>query len=104
MYFSLSHWYLGSGVVLDCIDSYSLHPYLLFFRVVFGSEAWIKLSVNATDTVIRINLSINGQDKIEMINFPVDGTDTVIRINLPMNGQDKVTRIFLPVNGSDIVI
>ena len=26
---SLSHWYLGSGVVLDCIDSLSLHPYLL---------------------------------------------------------------------------
>ena len=25
----LSHWYLGSGVVLDCIDSWSLHPYLL---------------------------------------------------------------------------
>ena len=27
---SLSHWYLGSGVVLDCIDSWSLHPYLLW--------------------------------------------------------------------------
>ena len=25
---SLSHWYPGSGVVLDCIDSRSLHPYL----------------------------------------------------------------------------
>ena len=24
---SLSHWYPGSGVVLDCIDSWSLHPY-----------------------------------------------------------------------------
>ena len=29
---SLSHWYPGSGVVLDCIDSCSLHPYLLCFR------------------------------------------------------------------------
>ena len=28
---SLSHWYPGSGVVLDCIDSWSLHPYLLLF-------------------------------------------------------------------------
>ena len=27
--FLLSHWYPGSGVVLDCIDSWSLHPYLL---------------------------------------------------------------------------
>ena len=26
---SLSDWYPGSGVVLDCIDSWSLHPYLL---------------------------------------------------------------------------
>ena len=26
---SLSHWYFGSGVVLDCIDSWSLRPYLL---------------------------------------------------------------------------
>ena len=26
---SLSHWYPRSGVVLDCIDSWSLHPYLL---------------------------------------------------------------------------
>ena len=34
---SLSHWYPGSGVVLDCIDSLSLHPYLLrllcFYRL-----------------------------------------------------------------------
>ena len=28
--FSLSYWYPGSGVVLDCIDSCSLHPYLLY--------------------------------------------------------------------------
>ena len=27
---SLSHWYPASGVVLDCIDSWSLHPYLLW--------------------------------------------------------------------------
>ena len=26
----VSHWYPWSGVVLDCIDSWSLHPYLLF--------------------------------------------------------------------------
>ena len=28
---SLSHWFPGSGVVLDCIDSWSLHPYLLLW-------------------------------------------------------------------------
>ena len=27
---SLFHWYPRSGVVLDCIDSRSLHPYLLY--------------------------------------------------------------------------
>ena len=31
--FSLSHWYPGSGVVLNCIDSWSLHPYLLNFTL-----------------------------------------------------------------------
>ena len=30
---SLSHWYPGSGVVLDCIDSWSVHPYLLLLYV-----------------------------------------------------------------------
>ena len=28
MSLSLSHWYPGSGMVLDCIDSGSLHPYV----------------------------------------------------------------------------
>ena len=31
---SLSHWYPGSGVVLDCIDSWSLHHYLLVYKLV----------------------------------------------------------------------
>ena len=46
---SLSHWYPGSGVVLDCIDSWSLHPYLLliylkwavtwdFYNVVYATS------------------------------------------------------------------
>ena len=30
---SLSHWYPGSGDVLDCIDSWSLHPYLLLLEI-----------------------------------------------------------------------
>ena len=29
---SLSHWYPGSGVVLDCIDSWSLPFFLLLYR------------------------------------------------------------------------
>ena len=30
---SLSHWYPGSGVVLDCIDSWSLHPTFFYYTV-----------------------------------------------------------------------
>ena len=33
---SLSHWYPGSGVVLDCIDSWSLQPY--YFKWSFISN------------------------------------------------------------------
>ena len=34
---SLSHWCPGSGVVLNCIDAWSLHPYLLLFQLCFLS-------------------------------------------------------------------
>ena len=30
---SLSHWYPWSGVVLDRIDSWSLHPFLLSIKI-----------------------------------------------------------------------
>ena len=33
---SLSHWYSGSGVVLDCIVSTMLQPYLLSFEYSYG--------------------------------------------------------------------
>ena len=36
---SLSHWYPGSGAVLDCIDSWYLHPYFLYFNCVFRCHA-----------------------------------------------------------------
>ena len=35
VFLSLSHWYSGSGVVLDCIDSRSLHPHLLCLEHIF---------------------------------------------------------------------
>ena len=37
---SLSHWYPGSGVVLDCIDSWSLHPYLLNYHMIIHDFLW----------------------------------------------------------------
>ena len=35
---SLSHWYPWSGVVLDCIDSWSLHHYLLLINYIFDGQ------------------------------------------------------------------
>ena len=35
---SLSHWYPGSGVVLDCIDSWSLQPYLLLCQIFYSKK------------------------------------------------------------------
>ena len=46
--FSFSHWYPGSGVVLDCIDSWSLHPYLLFLK---SFEAKVTRYVQSNETV-----------------------------------------------------
>ena len=40
---SLSHWYPGSGVVLDCIDSWSLQPY--YFHWVSYSVQVLKLTL-----------------------------------------------------------
>ena len=52
MSLSLSHWYPGSGVVLDCIDSLSLHPYLLSYCCCSISKqvASSTLPVEATDS------------------------------------------------------
>ena len=41
---SLSHWYPGSGVVLDCINSWSLQPYYLHWQDCTHSKA--RLSIN----------------------------------------------------------
>ena len=45
---SLSHWYPGLGVVLDCIDSWSLHPYLLLW---IGTKPFIFYIVRSFDEV-----------------------------------------------------
>ena len=47
---SLSHLYPGSGVVLDCIDSWSLHPYLLWFTLVSNHDGCI---------IVRIQMHIS---------------------------------------------
>ena len=53
---SLSHWYPGSGVVLDCIDSWSLHTYLLYIKKKKRSiseqieKCWIERDPEQTET------------------------------------------------------
>ena len=37
----LSHWYPGSGVVLDCIDSGSLHSFLLSYALTHSNRCFI---------------------------------------------------------------
>ena len=59
---SLSHWYPGSGVVLDCIDSWSLHHYLLFFN--HGrkqNEPWSDCSLGLLlrSSLIRVHIVCN---------------------------------------------
>ena len=62
----LSHWYPGSGVVLDCIDSWSLHPYLLWLSeliclcCVAALKSLPALSFNAlTIPILRIVCTIS---------------------------------------------
>ena len=50
---SLSHWYLGSGVVLDCIDSWSLHPYLLWLKIWFKINLLVQLKDISTWEVTK---------------------------------------------------
>ena len=45
---SLSHWYPGSGVVLDCIDSWSLQPYY------FALLEWLANDVEITPKKSKI--------------------------------------------------
>ena len=61
---SLSHWYPGSGVVLDCIDSWSLHPSLLWLCVCIAESyvlhtnsqrnIWVVFNENLTRQIRRI--------------------------------------------------
>ena len=60
---SLSHWYPGSGVVLDCIDSWSLHPYLLCL-----TKACILFRVTAACNNMSSIMSKN--DKFEYLVTP----------------------------------
>ena len=54
MSLSLSHWYPGSGVVLDCIDSCSLHPNL--FNILFSCrfDVWVIWGLGGVETIVEV--------------------------------------------------
>ena len=54
----LSHWYPGSGGVLDCINSWSLHPYLLSYLYIEQRNDQIHLC-----RIISNHISINKQSR-----------------------------------------
>ena len=75
---SLSHWYPGSGVVLDCIDSWSLHPYLLFLLSIMTSNVYflIKLDILHTELflfdLLAISLFVQQNARILLITVMVE--------------------------------
>ena len=75
---SLSHWYPGSGVVLDCIDSWSLHHYLLlsclFVRKPvtvpgLGWQARTHLTRISKNNVVRIDWSVRSSDMSNILKW-----------------------------------
>ena len=62
MSLSLSHWYTGSAVVLDCIDSRSLHPYLLYLVVIFITIAKVKFKLKPDVNTLAICLINQSED------------------------------------------
>ena len=54
---SLSHWYPGSGVVLDWIDSWSLHPYLHcnHNHIAVTPNRWIRHICDSRTKVVRLS-------------------------------------------------
>ena len=57
---SLSHWYPGSGVVLDCIDSWSLQPYLLLEsnNHISRFQSGFRSDRSTTDNLVRLETFI----------------------------------------------
>ena len=72
---SISHWYPGSGVVLDCIDSWSLPPYLLLqfwpgwtFRILFLIESYVIHHPNAMLKATTFFYSLDNRNVVKIIS------------------------------------
>ena len=85
---SLSHWYPGSGVVLDCIDSLSLHPYLLCIILITGV---LIPCLQLVDTnAYKLQPCLN--DKVVVNGY---GCHTVLHFGVNANeNQDRVPTLY----------
>ena len=98
---SLSHWYLGSGVVLDCIDSWSLHPYLIWS----GFKLFSNLQVHSWNNFWRKKTTTE-DDKIHaklpsMQRVNVSGTYNIGSAkNSLISSQEKVLDAECCIDGS----
>ena len=61
---SLSHWYPGSGVVLNCIDSWSLHPYLLWNYAIHYGHVQVQKGGFSIKGICLIQLKFNSTSLI----------------------------------------
>ena len=73
---SLSNWYPGSGMVLDCIDSWSLHPYLLWWS---SFIYWNKALNNLTPAYISDLLTPISQSHNRTLRSTTSGSLAVPR-------------------------
>ena len=70
MSLSLSHWYPGSGVVLDCINSLSFHNYLLFVSCVPHAFASVHCCILVTCWERADLLAFVDDDYCIFVTFP----------------------------------
>ena len=93
---SLSHWYPGSGVVLDCIDSWSLQPYLLYF-VMGETSCCLFLTIIRQMLLKRSNRKWGWSGNTTITNFrPTQGTErkshrTFTATRHPKDNKSKAT-------------
>ena len=68
----LSHWYPGSGVVLDCIDSWSLHPYLLWTEPTASLLSWniLKMKIISYITLSKLSVVVNNSSHYRRLLAP----------------------------------
>ena len=98
---SLSHWYPGSGVVHVCIDSWSLHPYLLYCMRMKGYlhlKSLVAKSKQNNIPIIYFFIGFHHDFFAIMWNIPTDWT-VARRMNVKTNSAVQVNSIMISPGG-----